>query len=563
MIPPWNRRDGYIRSLRFGRLHPTKGCLTKNGWFCPILLAEVENGMDEARTTELGGTRRIVSICASPLTIGFALFLVWQNASLAFLFPSSSGHMVSPLLVASLSVVFLLALCAFSYRRDAGTFTPAWSIGLSFITTVAACVASVLVAQTLLPLWGIYVAAAALGFSAATVAFVWATAFAERSSADTLVGACAAFFLASVIDYAAMHSGYFTIPVIVVACGLGSWVCYVLVVRSKPLDERPLLVRPSNTKEFVKLGIGLAVFAIALGIVAGTTADVATEESMRELNANAALAAIVVSLVCFVASIAFRSRIEPITLIKVFAPCLVAVILLNIVNLDHADVWLSLTILSWTFLRLCVFLVLINIDRCRIVSLPMLFPAVWSVLWWGYAAGVFTGQNILPLAGGGTQALLNSIVLVAVLVVLGAILLIGNRVTMRVSRTEGDTVQGRLDGGEAMPSAANPSGFAPMPQVDGREARGDAAPKGEVSSSASVSERVTLEARCERIAATHQLSAREAEVLVYLAQGHTRASIAKKLFVSENTIREHVKNIYKKLYIHSRQQLIDMVDARR
>lgn len=88
-------------------------------------------------------------------------------------------------------------------------------------------------------------------------------------------------------------------------------------------------------------------------------------------------------------------------------------------------------------------------------------------------------------------------------------------------------------------------------------------PDSEVGKREAVQERETLEDRCARIAATHQLSAREAEVLVYLAQGHTRASIAKRLFVSENTIREHVKNIYKKLYIHSRQQLIDMVDARR
>ena len=63
--------------------------------------------------------------------------------------------------------------------------------------------------------------------------------------------------------------------------------------------------------------------------------------------------------------------------------------------------------------------------------------------------------------------------------------------------------------------------------------------------------------------ARYKLSARESEVFYYLAQGHTRASIAKKLFVSENTVREHVKSIYKKLLIHSKQQLIDLVDARR
>ncbi|WP_139651285.1 helix-turn-helix transcriptional regulator [Raoultibacter phocaeensis] len=500
----------------------------------------------------------------NPLTIGFALFLVWQNASLSFLFPSSADKAISPLLVGSVSVAFLLAFCVFSYKRDAGTFTPAWSIGLSFLATVAACVASVLVAQTLLPLWGIYVAAAVLGFVAAAVAFVWAMAFSERSSSDTLIGVCFAFFLSSVIDRIAMSSGYFTIPVTVVACGAISWICYVLAIRAKPLDERPLLVRPTNTLEFVKLGVGVAIFAVALGIVAGTTADVATEDSMRGLNANTATAAIVVSCACFVAAVVFRKRIEAISLIKVFAPCLVAVILCNIVDLGRSDIWLALTIFSWAFLRLCVFLVLVEIDRHRIVGLPMVFPAVWTALWWGYAGGVFIGQNILPLAGSGTQAIMNSVVLVAVLVVLGAVLLVGSRLTMRLSEDEASdgearAAQGqsgeRIRAGEQDERRGVPGANA-VAEVSGLpfDATGVPRDTGVVES---------LEDRCARIAAKFQLSARESEVFVLLAQGHTRASIAKKLFVSENTIREHVKNIYKKLYIHSRQQLIDMVDARR
>ena len=49
-------------------------------------------------------------------------------------------------------------------------------------------------------------------------------------------------------------------------------------------------------------------------------------------------------------------------------------------------------------------------------------------------------------------------------------------------------------------------------------------------------------------------------MLDLLARGNTRVSIADKLCISENTVRVHVKNIYAKLYIHSKQQLIDMVD---
>lgn len=65
---------------------------------------------------------------------------------------------------------------------------------------------------------------------------------------------------------------------------------------------------------------------------------------------------------------------------------------------------------------------------------------------------------------------------------------------------------------------------------------------------------------CAALVRRHGLSSREAEVLDLLARGNTRVSIADKLCISENTVRVHVKNIYAKLYIHSKQQLIDMVD---
>lgn len=68
---------------------------------------------------------------------------------------------------------------------------------------------------------------------------------------------------------------------------------------------------------------------------------------------------------------------------------------------------------------------------------------------------------------------------------------------------------------------------------------------------------------CATLAARHALSEREAEVLELLARGNTRQSIATKLVVSENTVRTHVKNIYAKLRIHSKQQLIDLVDGMR
>jgi DNA-binding NarL/FixJ family response regulator len=50
------------------------------------------------------------------------------------------------------------------------------------------------------------------------------------------------------------------------------------------------------------------------------------------------------------------------------------------------------------------------------------------------------------------------------------------------------------------------------------------------------------------------LSDREVEVLKLLAIGDTNKEIAEKLFITENTARVHVKNIFEKLQLRNRQQ---------
>ena len=59
----------------------------------------------------------------------------------------------------------------------------------------------------------------------------------------------------------------------------------------------------------------------------------------------------------------------------------------------------------------------------------------------------------------------------------------------------------------------------------------------------------------------YRLSARETEVMEYIARGYTVARTAEELIVSENTIRTHSKCIYAKLDVHKKQELIDMLKA--
>ena len=53
---------------------------------------------------------------------------------------------------------------------------------------------------------------------------------------------------------------------------------------------------------------------------------------------------------------------------------------------------------------------------------------------------------------------------------------------------------------------------------------------------------------------------RETDVLELIIRGRDVARMSETLFVSENTVRSHCKNLYRKLGVHNRQQVFDLVE---
>lgn len=70
-----------------------------------------------------------------------------------------------------------------------------------------------------------------------------------------------------------------------------------------------------------------------------------------------------------------------------------------------------------------------------------------------------------------------------------------------------------------------------------------------------------LEVRCAVLADEHGLTPRESEVLVLLGQGRTARGISERLYVSENTVKYHIKSIYQKLGVHARGEVIDLIEG--
>lgn len=67
--------------------------------------------------------------------------------------------------------------------------------------------------------------------------------------------------------------------------------------------------------------------------------------------------------------------------------------------------------------------------------------------------------------------------------------------------------------------------------------------------------------RCDAFALKHGLSDRQRDILILLAQGRGRTYAARELGISENTVRTHITNLYTKLGIHSKDELLDLLEA--
>jgi DNA-binding NarL/FixJ family response regulator len=52
------------------------------------------------------------------------------------------------------------------------------------------------------------------------------------------------------------------------------------------------------------------------------------------------------------------------------------------------------------------------------------------------------------------------------------------------------------------------------------------------------------------------LSGRETEILSYVAKGYQDKEVAEKLFLSVETVRKHLRNIYQKLHVRSRTEAV-------
>ena len=75
-----------------------------------------------------------------------------------------------------------------------------------------------------------------------------------------------------------------------------------------------------------------------------------------------------------------------------------------------------------------------------------------------------------------------------------------------------------------------------------------------------VARRNALGRRCAEVGRSHGLTQREEEVLLLLAQRKTAGDVERELCVAYGTAKAHIRHVYKKLDVHSREELLTLVN---
>ena len=69
--------------------------------------------------------------------------------------------------------------------------------------------------------------------------------------------------------------------------------------------------------------------------------------------------------------------------------------------------------------------------------------------------------------------------------------------------------------------------------------------------------------KCNAVVDEYHLSERESDVLFLLSKGRTISYIADELHISFNTAKSHIRHVYVKTGVHTRQELLDMIEGTR
>lgn len=301
--------------------------------------------------------------------------------------------------------------------------------------------------------------------------------------------------------------------------------------------------------------------ALAFSFVFGAMTDLHGWMSSNADGPSVHLTNALLAIVLVICLLIFRKPFRPDTAIAIAVPLYAAAILASSTGSDDGGLsrvvvmtsYLAYWILGWAFV--------IREQRALHVDGTLALSLLCAEMILGSQIGRMLAQFLLT-SEGIPLTQLSSISLVffwiVILVALYAYWLVRSHAIERdlVSIESADQQATKLP---TVVSASAETSLGPSPaEASQRSPEGAPVEASGDADGARVIDKVALQAVSlqDRIG----LSARETEVLTDFARGRSAAVIADRLFVSRNTVKTHLRRIYEKAGIHSRQELLDLLE---
>ena len=170
---------------------------------------------------------------------------------------------------------------------------------------------------------------------------------------------------------------------------------------------------------------------------------------------------------------------------------------------------------SYLFLDMLVWVLVAYIIKHQEVSANWIVALATGSLLLGRSAGVFLASFIMDASAGSREVESAVMAVLAYALMLCALLMVNKRNIL-------------AGWGSTRPA-----------EVDAEGARG---------------------AACRILGGDKGLTPRETEILVLLSRGYSRETVSNTLTISTETVRTHTANIFRKLEVHSHQELIKLVE---
>lgn len=485
---------------------------------------------------------------------GAALWIAW----ITLIYSADLSLVEGGVSQQSTSSAFLYSTSALGVTLIALSFAPAWARRYLLACRPLALSSCIAAAMTLVVLNGSAVAApvfavcaAATGCLTALLGLRLAIVFSEVESRGMLMGMGAALLLGVLV---------YSFAMMLVLCGLVA-VAAVILVLLVPLavffltlegddevsaseegaagEESGARTSRPLSATLVRLAVFAAMLLFLLSLTRGYYPYLIEPSAFTVSRCVVALGLVLVAVAVMVAAwvsprdAAFGELCYWVLIASVLVVLVLALVHVNATVLgDGSSVLFGLTcVCLWALL--CRMSFKSGADAVRVVGLG--FGAACL----GSTAGVGVGALIYEM--GMPEGLLSFVMAAAVILCVAGSLFLLRR----------DDIVRLMEPVEAQEPAGGAGTAAPRSAGDGSAEMLDA--------SALDSYQASLQRLCAILGIDFGLSAREVDVLELLVLGKDAKAIADELFISFNTVRSHIRRIYGKLDVHSRQELLDKV----